>query len=96
MKEEFDGNELQLLGLYAKANNNTKLYEKCCTMMYQKLRKVVLLEQIYGTLYLDFKKRCNVHFETEDALNRAASIYAVKNTQKEWKRQYDKKRSGTN
>jgi hypothetical protein len=44
--------------------------------------------EIYEKIIKQFKLRCELNFETDDKLNRAANIYAVKNTQKEWRKQY--------
>ena len=46
------------------------------------------LREIYEKTVKQFKLRCELNFETEDELNRAANHYAVQTTVKEWERQY--------
>ena len=47
------------------------------------------LRETYEKIVRQFKLRCELNFETEDALNRAANYHAVKTTVKEWRRQYE-------
>ena len=44
--------------------------------------------EIYEYTVRQFKLRCELNFETEGELNRAANIFAVRNTVQEWRRQH--------
>jgi len=44
------------------------------------------LRQIYEHIVAQFKRRCFLNFETDDELNRAANIHAIKTTASEWRR----------
>ena len=55
--------------------------------MGRKVQKMTPRE-IYEYTVRQFKLRCELNFETEGELNRAANIFAVRNTVQEWRRQH--------
>ena len=46
------------------------------------------LRECYENILIQFKIRNGLHFDSEDQLNRAANISAVKNTAGYWRRQW--------
>lgn len=99
-KKKLDSNELQLLALLAKKYGFDKLHSKLCAMMFQDMHLVSSLEQIYTKIYTEHKDKFMSGAEpfpiTQEKANRLAVRWAVKNTAKEWRKQFDDSAKTTN
>jgi hypothetical protein len=87
--KKLESNELQVLGMLAKEHGYTELYQKCCSMMFQNMHLITPLEKTYNNLFKGYKHIALDLGHSEDKANRIANIGAVKNTQKEWRKQHE-------